>query len=258
MVRGIVRLTFFTLFSLAVYGGTIVDIRDKNGRDSQFLSDDQMARLNTTDRKTYILMDYAKQSVKVVRSDRLEVLDLSGKIPSFGFDGSAPDKTALRIEAEGDGPEVAGYETQQYKLSRNGEYCGTVFASKQALEDTGTGQTFRTLQKMADKLANGLASLLFAMNPCQRAMTNTLDQVISIGAPLRSLDQKGKVDVEITQIQTGVGLPSDTFVIPNNYKIVTAEQQMQRVELKIRDGMQNLLKNPGMKKILEGLIKRQN
>ncbi|MGH8558882.1 MAG: hypothetical protein ACRESZ_15805 [Methylococcales bacterium] len=257
MFRGIVRLVFFTLFSFAVYGGTIVDIRNKNGRDSQFFSDDRMARLDTTDRKTYIIMDYAKQSVKVVMPDRLEVLDMSGEIPSLGFGGSAPDKTALRIEAEGDGPEIAGYRTQQYKLSRNGEFCGTVFASRQALEDTGTDQTFSILRKVADKLTNTIASLLFAINPCQRAMTNSLDKVTSIGAPLRGLDQNGKVDIEITRIQTNVGLPPDTFAIPNKYKVVTADQKMQQVELKIRSGMRNLLKNPGMKKMLDGLIKQQ-
>lgn len=255
MIRGTARLTILFLFSFAAQAATIVDMRDRSGRDSQFFSDDQMARLNLTGRKTYVIMDYATQNVKVVMPNRREVLDLSGKIPSFVAGGSVADKTALRIEVEGDGPQIAGYATRQYKLSRSGESCGTLLASKQALEETGADKTFRMLQKVADKLADSIASLAYALSPCERAMANTLDQVASIGAPLRSVDRQGKVDLEITRVQTDVGLPSDIFSIPSDYKLVTAAQKMQQVELKIRDGMQNLLKSPEVKKVLQGLLK---
>ncbi|MGH8477800.1 MAG: hypothetical protein ACRER2_18885, partial [Methylococcales bacterium] len=230
MVRSIVRLTFLILLSFAVHGGTIVDLRDRNGRDSQFFTDDQMARLDLAERKTYIILDYATQDAKVVMPNRMEVLDLSGKIPSFVAGASIADQTTLRIEIEGEGPTVAGYPTRQYKLSRNGEYCGTVLASKQALEDTGTARTFKSLQKVADKLADSIATLAYALSPCERAMANTLDQVASIGAPLKSVNRQGQVDLEVTRIRTDVGLPPNTFAIPSDYKLVTAAQKMQQVE----------------------------
>jgi hypothetical protein len=240
MVRGFAWFMLFAVLSGMVCGGTLVDVRDRNGRDSQFLTDGKMARLNMAGGKTYLVLDYADQSMKAVTPETREVLDLSGEIPSFGLGGPI-EKTAMTVEAEGDGPEVAGYATQQYKLSVHGEFCGTAFASKQAMKDAGLDQMFKALQKIAERTASSLAGAMSAMSPCQRGKTNMFDHVASIGAPLRSLDEKGQTDVEVTRIQTDISLPPDTFAIPNEYKVLSlADKMKQQLSIQLRKLQENM------------------
>ncbi|MGH8547373.1 MAG: hypothetical protein ACRERU_01975 [Methylococcales bacterium] len=240
MIRGFVCFAFCASFSVTVYGGTLVDVRDRNGRDSQFLSEGKMGRLNMADGKTYIILDYVNQSIKGVMPESREVLDLSAAVPSLGL-GGAPEKTAMQVEAEGDGPEVAGYATQQYKLSVNGEFCGTVFGSREALEGTGLDQMFRALQKVAERTAKTIGSVQSGMSPCQRGKTNTFDHVTTIGAPLRSLDEKGRVDVEVTRIQTDVSLPPDTFAVPSEYKVMSvADKIKQQIHVQLQKLQENM------------------
>lgn len=243
MLCRIVCFLFFVGLSGTALGGTLVDFRDRSGADSQFLSDGKMGRLNLAAGKTYIILDFANQGMRGVLPERREVLDMSGEIPSLGFGGPAPSKTALTVEPEGEGPEVAGYETQQYKLSVNGEFCGTVFASTDAMQDTGLDQMFSALQRVAERTSKTMAGLQSAMTPCQRGKTNTFDHIARIGAPLRSLDEKGKVDVEVTRIQTDFDLPPDTFDIPSEYKVVTVADKMKEVQAQLRSQLQQLQSN---------------
>ncbi|MCI0654820.1 MAG: CDK5RAP3 family protein [Methylococcaceae bacterium] len=243
MIRGIAGFTLFAWFSVTAFGGALVDFRDRSGQDSQFLSDGKMGRLNLAGGKTYIILDFAKQSMKGVLPEHKEVLDMGGGIPSSGLGGPAPEKSAMKVEPEGDGPEVAGYETQRYKLSVNGEFCGSVFASTEAMEDTGLDQMFRALQRVAERTVKSMPGVQSAMTPCQRGKTNTFDHIASIGAPLRSLDDKGEVDVEVTRIQTDFSLPPDTFAIPNDYKVVSVADKMKQVQAQLRSQLQKLQNN---------------
>lgn len=252
MLRSIAFLQLFSLISFTLHAGTIVDIQNQKKQQTQFLSDGKMGRMNSAGDRTYMIVDYTDQSIKVVMPKRSEVLDLGGEMPSLGLGGTPTEKVALIVEAEGEGPEVAGYATQKFKLSVNGESCGVAFASKEAMEDTGMDQMFKTLQKVAEKTSQAMGALQPDISPCERAKTNTANHIETMGAPLRSLDEKGNVEVEVTRIQTDISLPPDTFVIPAEYKVVSAADKMRQVESQLRSGVEKMQKNmPEMEKMLE-------
>lgn len=256
MPHGIIWLTFFSLFSSTLYGGTMIELRDRAGRGNQILADGNRIRVDPADRNSYVIIDHVTQSVKIVHPQRRTVLELSGEIPAFGIGGSAAENTALTIEDDGDGPDIAGYETRQYRLSVNGEYCGIVFTSKEAFEDAELDRLVQTVRKVTGKAAQTLVSMQSGMTACQRAAANSLDHIADIGAPLRSLDQNGKVDFEVTRIQTHVELAPDTFGIPQGYKLVNAAEKIKQVEVKIRTGIGKLLKKmPEMQKMLGDMEK---
>ena len=243
MPRPIVFLTVLSLFSSTVFAGTIVDFRDQKGQDSQFLSEGKMGRLNMAGGKGYIILDYDQQSMKAVVPEHRKILDMNGDIPALSLGAQPLEKTPLTIEPDGDGPEIAGYETLKYKLSVNGEFCGTAFASREALEETGMDKMFKALQRMAEQTMKSVAAMQTAMSPCERGLSNTFEHIESIGAPLRSLDKTGKVEVEVTRIQTDVSLPDDTFVIPSDYAVVNVAEKMKKVESQLRTQLQKLQQN---------------
>lgn len=253
MFRSLVILVLLSLFSYSLCAGTIIDIKDQRGQQTQFLSDGKMGRMNSAGDTTYMIVDYADQSIKVVMPGRKQVLDLGGEMPALGLGGTPPEKVALTVKEVGDGPEIAGYETQEFRLSVGNESCGTVLASKEALEDTGLDQMFRILQKVAEKTSRAMAGLQPNVSACERAKTNTADHIEQMGAPLRSLDQKGNLEVEVTKIQTNVTLPPDTFVLPPEYKVISAAEKMKQVESQIRSGVEK--KMPEMQKMLEKMQK---
>ncbi|MGR9107656.1 MAG: hypothetical protein ACU843_12065 [Gammaproteobacteria bacterium] len=256
MVRGFVCLIFLTLLSLSVQGGVIIDFRDKSGRDSQFLSDDQTGRLNLAGGQGYILLDYATQGMRAVIPERKQVIELSGELPSLGLGGTAPEKTPLTVDPEGEGPEILGYDTQRYRLSVNGEFCGTVFTSTKALADTGLDHMFRALQKLAERTMKSMGALQNQMSTCQRGLNNTIDHIPTIGAPLRSLDKNDKIDVEVTHIQTDATLAADTFSVPEDYAMVNFSEKMKQVESQLQTQLQKLKNNlPETEKKLADLEK---
>lgn len=251
MIRGSLLLAVLTLISIDVYCGTIVDFRDQSGRNGQFLSDGKMGRLNTGNGKTYMIVDYASRSMKVVMVQQQQVLDLGDAISAPDPSGPAADKPVLTFEAEGDGPVVAGYPTKQYKLLVNGEFCGQIFGSTQALEDSGLDRMFNVLRTVAARSSRAVAGV----SACKRGKINLFDQFASIGAPLRTLDEKGQAETEVTGIQTGAKLAPDTFVIPREFKVVSAEQ-MKQAEAQLRAGLQKMQENmPEMERKLAEMQK---
>ncbi len=243
MLRGSAWLVLLTLFSINVYCGTIIDFRDPSGKDGQFLSDGKMGRLNTKDGTTFVIVDYAKQSMKVVSAQHRQVLDMTDAIASKGPAQPAADKPALSFETDGDGPVVAGYNTTQFKLLVNGQFCGTIFGSKQAMDDSGLDQMFTLLRKVAEQSAGAIAAAQSGANPCIRGKTDIFGQLSSIGAPLRTIDENGRIESEVTGIRKDVILPSDTFVIPSEYTVVSAAEQMKNVELQLRAELQKMAEN---------------
>lgn len=241
MVRAFAWLVLISLLSGGVSAGVLVDFRDRSGKDSQFVSDGGFGRLNLPGDQGYIILDYAAQSMKAVVPARKQVLDMSGDMPSFG--GEAPEKTPVTVEPDGDGPEIAGYQTRRYKLLVNGKSCGTVFASQKALEDTGMDQMFRALQKIADQTAKTFAAVKAGMSECQKGMSNTFDHIETIGAPLRSVNNEGKVDVEVTDVKTDVELAADTFAVPSDYRVVSIAGQLKKAEKQLQAKLQTLKDN---------------
>jgi hypothetical protein len=240
MLRGPVLLVLLTVFSSNVYSGTIIDFRDPSGKDGQFLTEGTMGRLNTKDGTTFIIFDYAKQSLKVVSTQHQQVIDMTD---ALGPAGPAANKPALSFQADGDGPVVAGYTTTQFKLLVDGQSCGTVLGSTQAMEDAGLEQMFTLLRKVAEQSAGAIAAAQSGASPCQRGKTDMFSQLASIGAPLRTIDETGRIESEVTGIRNDVSLPPDTFVIPSEYKVLSAAEQMKKVSQQLSAQLQKMAEN---------------
>ena len=219
--------TLFTgliLHSAIVKSGTIVEIKSDN-EISTIMTDGKQARMNSTD-SDYIIVNYADHSVKVVDTEKHQVmlLNMDG-MPKGGK--SAKVQTALKNL--GSGPSIAGYKTQKFSYTVNGQPCGVIYGSKEAYKLKSIKGLFSAMTTMAERQQAMMGGFVGMMDNCSLGDLKMAEHVDTVGVPMRTED-KGVVDSEVISIKLDVSLPADTFVIPKSYKTVTMEGEMQKMK----------------------------
>jgi len=211
----------FFLFSSVSLAGTVVEIQNNNEL-ATVLTDGQQARINMSGAE-YAIVDYKNQSVKVVDPKKQQVMLLNVKTMTGGKQSAPVMRTS--VDRLGNGQLIAGYKTQKFGYSANGQQCGVVYGSWDAYEVKGIREllsAMRTMMEQQQAMLGGFAALI---DDCILADMKISDHVKTIGVPMRT-EKNGKVDTEIKSIKVDVDLPADVFTIPASYKTVTLQEQM--------------------------------
>lgn len=209
----------------AVQAATLVEISARDG-NSRIYKEGHMARLEMPGEKGYMVIDTDRHSVRVVMPQQKIVLDLSDQVKEAAAPASGDLR--IRLEKQGKGAKIAGYETTHYTYLAGDKTCGTIFASTDALNDAGLAGVFEIMERMASKAQAMAAPFRDQSDPCETANVQLSTEIKRIGAPLRTLDADGKQLSEVTSIDTDAKLPAGAFDIPADYKVEDTASMLQK------------------------------
>jgi hypothetical protein len=186
-----------------------------------------MARINSRGTDDYKLVNFKTSTIYSVTPEDKQITNLSSSIPSIS--GVKPPAVKSDIRPAGPGPVIAGYNTNKYRLSANGEYCGTLFASRDALKGSSIENMFGTLKSMADSHLESLGGFAVMIPACQLARIQLVEKLQHIGAPMRVLDTDGNIDTEITSITKNASVDPHYYSFPANYRNVSMDERVEQV-----------------------------
>jgi len=214
--------------------GTIIKIQ-ADEELTTVLTDGKLVRMNISSDE-YVIVDYRKQTVKIVSPQKQQVMLLGTNKMVAGNPGPEVRASFKKLGA---GIKIAGYPTQKYTYSANGKSCGVIYGSKEAYQQPGIKQLFLAMQTMMENQRAAMGGFAGMMDDCDLADMKVGEHVNTIGVPMRT-EVKGVVDSEIKSIRLNENVPADTFVIPASYKTITIEQQMREAKQQLQQyGLQN-------------------
>lgn len=219
--------------------GTLIESTDNVGNNVTVLIGDKMARVDSSDLDGYMVVDMSRQKIYVVSNEEQVVIDLS----SSAHSDSVPDRppttrperpTATYVD-EGTGPEIAGYTTRHYKVMVGSMLCFDEFLSKKMIQNPGVHKFIEVMAKQSQVRENeGMTEYFAADNPCESAEDVMDQRHLSLGLPLRTLDDEGIAIYEITQITLNAAVPAASFKFPENFPLISRGEMMQRMIGRIR------------------------
>jgi len=234
MIKAIQLMGILFLFSSpAIQAGTIIEIKSDNEMTT-VLTDGKQARMNMAGSE-YVLIDYKKQDIKVVSKQKQEVmlLDTDG-MPT----GNTAPVVRTSINKMGTGSVIAGYKTQKFSYTANGETCGVIHGSKAAYQVNGVKELFIAMKAMMEKEMAVMGGYAGMADACTLADMQVSDHVNTIGVPMRT-EKNGIIDSEIMHIKTDVALPADTFIVPASYKTVSMQDKMKSMSKEMQKMQQS-------------------
>jgi len=245
-ITSIVTLTFLTITTASA--DTVIEFINENSK-SQFLTNGKMARINTRGSSDYMLVDFDKNTIYAIRPESKQIINVSNSIPSIS--GLEPPPLRLGIKPEGNGPNIAGYNTIKYRFSANGENCGSIYASRDALKGTAIEDMFNTMKAMADNHKQSLGGFAAAIPVCQLARMDLAEKLPEIGAPMRTLDKDGKIETEVTMILKAADVEADYYAFPGDYQMVSMGEEIEKAQQESQQ-MDNLQRNmPEMQRMMQ-------
>jgi hypothetical protein len=216
----------FLLTTSPASADTVIEFKYSD-TTSQFLTNGNMARINSRGTDDYKLVYFKTGTIYSVTAGDKQITNLSSSIPSIN--GIKPPSIRVDIKPAGPGTVIAGYNTNKYRLSANGEYCGTLFASRDALKGSAIENMFGTLKTMADNHLESLGGFAALIPTCQLARIQLVEKLRHIGAPMRVLDTKGNIDTEITSIIKNASVDPHNYSFPANYRKVSMDEKIDQV-----------------------------
>jgi len=237
------KITLFSALALLLastsHADTVIEFKNENNK-SQFLTNGKMARINTRGQDDYMLVDFSNNTIYAITPEIKQIVNVSNSLPSIS--GIEPPRITLKLVPEGAGPVIVGYNTNKYRLSANGEYCGSIFASREALKGTSIESMFDTMKTMADNHHRSLGGFAAVIPLCQMARMELAEKLADIGAPMRTLDKQGRIESEITMIIKNSAVEAHNYALPSNYKMASVSDQIksaldesQQMDAKQRD-----------------------
>lgn len=253
-----IRLAYLSLFSFSqLQAATLIESRTIDDSLNRIIIESDKVKLDMPEDNSFMLMDLKTNSLKMVIHNEKQVMDMSEFIQSDKTTASSSD-SRYQIKKKGSGPKLLGYDTTEYAIYANKQYCGSSFVSAQAMKDTG-------LSRFADKLSdlqsgmNQQMSQMGGIDPvnlssdCEKA-EEALDKKLSkIGMPLRSINADRQLQSEITKIQKNYKLSANSFSIPKGYKQTSQAEAMNEAMQGMQQEMQDMMKNmpPEMRQMIE-------
>lgn len=213
--------------------GTLIESTDNAGNHVSIRINDSKARIESGDLEGYMLMNMDEEKIYIVSTEEHAVVDLSlsphnSASPDASKSGKLERPRATFID-QGKGPEIAGYSTVHYRVMMGDTHCFDEYLSKGAVDNPEIHRFIRIMAKQSQAEENkGMSEYFASDNPCEAEEEVMDGQYLSLGIPLRTLDNHGVSVHEVSRIQNDVTFPDDTFAFPKDYPVVTRAEMMQR------------------------------
>ena len=217
------RFSFLLLCSFALItsanAATLIESFDHAEGEQKLWIAGTKVRINMQGKSEYIVMDYGKRQFWIVNPAKREVIDAS-EILHNDYAEAGPLK--INVRRIGKGPQIAGYATDKYQFSANGQMCDQVFVSSKAKN----ALDLDLLLDAISKVRMNPMGMQF-MSDCDRAEGQFALRMKKIGMPLGYMEQNGKMTQEVRKIVANAKLPSGGFAVPSGYRKVSLQQMIQ-------------------------------
>lgn len=209
----------------------IMDVSDS----STVSSNGQKARIDVNDTPGFVIVDYASGEIFMVDPGRNEVL--RGNVSS---PGEVEQDLGVSLEDKGGGQKIAGYDTRKYHLMTGGRQCGTVYTSEKLFEHAGVRGMFESMRNLKRATRNLMGSMGGMLSDCQRASMQMTEVMESAGAPMKILDENGRLVSEVLSVDTAKTLPADYYDLPSGMKVIDMKEMVQRTMEQIRQALEQV------------------
>lgn len=251
----LLSLSLALLLPLSSFAASMIESRDGQGNISQIFIEGDKARIELPRENAYIVMDVRNRTMHVVLHNERTVMDMSDLFQNSGSTGGGQSQGAYvdtYTKTRGLGPRIAGYETEEYEIYANNNYCGSLFVSVVAMNEIGLRKFARAFQEMTDQVEKNITGMTGMqmnqyMDPCDQANEKLSDQLQDIGFPLKAIDARRRLETLVTRIERNTRLPSNAFVIPAAYQktnpakmMKDAMQQMKQMQPHMQEMMRNM------------------
>lgn len=210
---------------------TVIESINGNGVPGKVMIDGFRARIDGGELGGYLLIHLERKQIFAVNHEERVVLDLNSPPPSYPLaagdkppEPPAPPKVEMNLV--GDGPTIAGYATQRYRVLANGKHCFDEFLASAPLQNEEI-QRFVAVIGAASRPQQPvvLGAPYDKIPPCDAAEEIVDDRYSQLGIPMRTRNFAGNITHEIKAIRTVKAFPAGTFNFPAGYP------QMSRQEL---------------------------
>ncbi len=245
------RLSSVVGFIFMVAGPTVaiadtatkVTMTDDHGRSEAIWIGKSMARMGTGEAGKYLLIQLNGPHIYHVDEAQRTIFEIDRNAMPKEPHGGGLDS---RLAKQGEGPEIAGFATDHYRLTVAETRCGDIFVSREAFEISGIKPVYRATLDMAQQAKTMMASFgsIRDADVCENADELFIEDLENYGMLMRSLDKNGNLETEITAINEDVTIDPGTFDLPVGYKRTDMNQQM-------RMSAEMMRQMPDMKQIQE-------
>lgn len=231
MKRRIILSMFFLASTTPLSAATYMEVSNSESGDSHIWINDSYAHFDVVKNAQQtpaeepgpgeMLIDIKNKKLYAIDHKSKTLVDMS----DFSMPGQphpVPIPVKVAFESQGHGPKVAGFATQQYSVSANGEKCYSALYSKDVIKNKQIVAFYEAMVKSAPSATNHA-------NPCEAA-DEQIDKIPpeKYGIALKVMDKTGKTIFEVKKIKTGVNPPSHYLQLPAGYKTMSMMQMMQQ------------------------------
>ncbi|VAW67974.1 hypothetical protein MNBD_GAMMA09-2349 [hydrothermal vent metagenome] len=194
--------------------------------------DGNRARIERPHHKGFILIDVGKKTMKAIMHHQRSVYDMS-EFMQESYSPPPGQYVDTYTKTIGLGPEISGFETEEYALYANDKYCGSIYVSLEAFREIGLRKFAHAFVQINSNIDAHIAKLTGATSnqvtaPCTKAERKAGLQLRDVGFPLKYTDENRRMTSVTTRIQKGAQLPANAFVIPASYKVVKGSTVVNR------------------------------
>lgn len=224
----------------------MIESRDAQGKLTKIYLQNDKARIEMPANEGYVVMDVGNKTMHVVLHQKRMVMDMSNLIRGkTSKSGQASSYVDSYLKSRGQGPKIAGYETEHQEVYADGQYCGSVFVSIRAMNELNLKRHAHALQTMGDQIEQNFSKLTgmnmnSMVDKCTQAEKNLLDKMMDIGFPLKSIDQNRRLESLVTRLLRNTKLPENAFVIPAQYQKTDPTKMMQEAINQTRKQIPNM------------------
>lgn len=239
--------------SVSAVADTVVDVRSGDRQGERISIQGDWVRMDGfSGENEYVLGDLNSGNVYVVMPGEKTILELHSK----GKNGAASGVANVKLQKLGSGPEIAGFDTTEYELMAGGQSCGKALISAKA---GAIADVQRLLKGMAQfdpgaMMPEGMGAMVESrMDVCDKAQLASQKEITKLGMPMKSLDQQGQVEQEVTAINTQASLAADLFKLPQGYQRTTPGAMINDAMSQMQEMMKNV--SPEERQMMEQMMK---
>ncbi len=237
-------ISLLMLLPCSAMAATLIESMDMNGNMSQLYIEGNMARMEMPNKQGYMVVDTSKRTMRAVIPEQKMVMDMSDMLgENRGETSSGID---FKTSKKGSGPKIAGYSTEEYTLTANSKYCGSLFISAAAMRDADIAGFADTMISFSQGIRNRMAGLRGMMGqkprPCQEARTASAAEFKNKGFPMRIVSPNKRVINEVKSINKNAKLPANAFSIPSDYAVTNPNQMMQDAMKQMPPGAMEMMR----------------
>lgn len=220
-----------------------------DGRVVRLYVDGPKGRMESSAAQGYMLVDDSADTLLMVMPDKNQAMDMS----RFLKNTQAEPGPKTYFKPRGGGPTIAGYPTRRYDYRVGDQPCGTLFASKQALKDSGAEVLVQAMERVA---AGRKALAMASTGPCDRGRGNIAKVVASLGLPMRIVDAGGRVDSEVRRVVVNAPPPAGGFGLPAGIRVRNISEEQAALAGKMGHLLQKMETSGKVSPQMQDMIRR--